>query len=87
MPRATIKNTGVRVITAVICKKAAMIPMIRLTTTAIPVQSRLQSQFINAINISPPNFNVCENNSAGEKNNKMLLTSKKELWYSFKALP
>ena len=36
---------GVRAIAAVICRKAAMIPMIRLATKAIPVQLHLVSQF------------------------------------------
>lgn len=41
MPNATIENTGVKVITPVICKNAAITPIIKLIITARPVQSRL----------------------------------------------
>lgn len=42
IPRSTHKNAVVRVIAAVILRKAAIIPIIRLVTTAITVQPGLQ---------------------------------------------
>ena len=68
-PKATIKNTGVNVITAVICKKVAMIPIIKLVTMAIAEQSYLQSQLKKDINFSPPIYRVCENVVVGENGN------------------
>ena len=44
-PAATIKNIGVSVMVAVICKNAATIPIIKLAMRAIPVQSRRLQQF------------------------------------------
>ena len=44
MPKATMEKIGVKVNTAVICKNAAMMPIIKLATKAIPVQSRLFPQ-------------------------------------------
>ena len=44
IPNATQRNAGVTVITAVICKKAAITPRIALTITAKVVQLTLFSQ-------------------------------------------
>lgn len=53
MPKTTHKNAGVTVITAVILRKAVIIPIIKLETRAIPAQLLLQPQlqFIIDINI------------------------------------
>lgn len=53
MPKVTQRNGAVMVITAVICRKAAMIPMIRLDTTAAMVQLHLKLQLHSDI-FSPP---------------------------------
>ena len=59
IPRATIENTGVRVITAVICKNAATIPIIKLTIRAMPVQSRFLPQLTIDIKFTSFINNVC----------------------------
>ena len=66
MPNATIENTGVKVITAVICKNAAMIPIIKLAMKAMPVQSRLFAQLTIDIKFTPFTNNVCRNVFGGE---------------------
>lgn len=45
IPKRTHKNAGVNVITAVMLRKAAIIPIITLAIIAIPVQFGLQLQF------------------------------------------
>ena len=47
-------STGGIVITAVIWRNAAIMPRIKLATTAIPVQLNFVSQFENVIDDSPP---------------------------------
>lgn len=59
MPNATIENTGVKVITAVICKNAAMIPIIKLAMKAMPEHSRLFPQFMIDIKFTSFTNNVC----------------------------
>ena len=66
MPNATIENTGVKVITAVICKNAAMIPIIKLAMKAMPVQSRLFPQLTIDIEFTSFTNNVCRKVLAGE---------------------
>ncbi len=60
IPNATIENTGVKVITAVICKNAAMIPIIKLTIRAMPEQSRLFPQFTIDKKFTSFIHNVCK---------------------------
>ena len=47
-------STGGILITAVIWRNAAIMPRIKLTTTANPVQLNFVSQFENVIDDSPP---------------------------------
>ena len=54
IPKATHKNAGVRVITAVIRRKAAIMPRIILATTAIPVHDELHLQLIPVIFFTSP---------------------------------
>ena len=49
IPKATVTNIGARVITPVICKNAAMIPIIKLAIKERAVQLYFVSQVINAI--------------------------------------
>jgi hypothetical protein len=54
IPKTTQRNIGVRVITAVILRNAAIMPMIILATIARPAQLHLQSQPHLDICYSPP---------------------------------
>lgn len=54
MPNATNKNTGVMVITSLIVKRAAIIPMIMLVATVMPVQLNLQPQLKSDISVTSP---------------------------------
>ena len=59
IPRSTHKNAGVKVIAAVILRKAVIIPRIRLATTAITVQPGLQ--LLHDVDIkSPPTLYYAE---------------------------
>ena len=49
MPKSTQRKAGVTVMTAVICKNAAITPIIKAATNASGVQLHLHSQFKNAI--------------------------------------
>ena len=46
VPNAAHKNTGVTVMTAVICRNAVMMPTMRLATTAAMVQLHLQLHMV-----------------------------------------
>ena len=58
MPSSTHKKAGVRVIAAVILKKAVIMPIIRLATTAIMVQPNEQLLHDVNINIHLPNYTM-----------------------------
>ena len=59
IPNATIETIGVKVITPVICKNAAMIPIIKLAMRAMPEHSRFFPQLTIDIEFTSFTNNVC----------------------------
>ncbi len=71
IPKSTHKNAGTSVITAVILRKAVIIPIIRLATTAITVQLVLQLLHVVDIMIHPLHYFML-NCGSGERKSLFL---------------